>query len=74
MDGCEMDECLYLKQFILQGKGYTRGVTKPQFERILHIASLSVTSEEMKVSTVHASIYMCVLLTLCCSHIRDTNK
>ena len=36
----------------LQGKGYTRGVTKPQFERLMHFLSLKVTPEEMKVSRV----------------------
>ena len=36
--------------FYHQGKGYTRGVTKPQFERVLHFACLSVTPEEMNVS------------------------
>jgi Ca2+-binding EF-hand superfamily protein len=31
-----------------RGKGYTRGVTKPQFERLLAFLSLNLTSEEMK--------------------------
>lgn len=31
-----------------RGKGYTRGVTKPQFERLLHFLSLEVTPEELK--------------------------
>jgi len=37
---------------IVQGKGYTRGVTKPQFERLLAFLSLSLTPEELKVSKV----------------------
>ena len=39
----------YNNCFYHQGKGYTRGVTKPQFERVLHFACLSVTPEEMNV-------------------------
>ena len=35
-----------------QGEGYTRGVTKPQFERLLHFFSLKVTPDERKVRTV----------------------
>ena len=35
---------------LLQGKGYTRGVTKPQFERLLHFQSLQVTPQELEVS------------------------
>jgi hypothetical protein len=31
-----------------RGKGYTRGVTKPQFERLLAFLSISLTPEEMK--------------------------
>ena len=31
-----------------QGKGYTRGVTKPQFSRLLHFMSLQVSAEDLK--------------------------
>jgi Ca2+-binding EF-hand superfamily protein len=31
-----------------RGKGYTRGVTKPQFERLLGFLSLSLTPDELK--------------------------
>ena len=31
-----------------QGKGYTRGVTKPQFERVLHFLSIQVSPEDLK--------------------------
>ena len=34
--------------FHLQGKGYTRGVTKPQFSRLLHFLSLQVSAEDLK--------------------------
>lgn len=40
---------IYLTLMLLQGKGYTRGVTKPQFERLLHFLSISVSAEELKV-------------------------
>ena len=32
----------------LKGKGYTRGVTKPQFERILHFLGLKVSQEDLQ--------------------------
>ena len=32
----------------MQGKGYTRGVTKPQFGRLLHFLSIQVSPEDLK--------------------------
>ena len=42
--------------FYLQSKAYTRGITKPQFERMLHVLSLNLQANELVVSVVHAYI------------------
>lgn len=36
--------------FSLQSKGYTRGVTKPQFARMLHFLSITVQPQDLAVS------------------------
>ena len=46
-----------------QGKGYTRGVTKPQFERLLNFFSLKVTPDERKVRTLEL-VSSCSLVDL----------
>lgn len=44
----------------LQSKGYTRGVTKPQFKRVLDYVGLSLTPQELQVLKIHitADMYM----------------
>ena len=54
--GCtEVNACRIRDDIPAQGKRYTRGVTKPQFERLLAFLFLNLTSEEMKVSSLRES-------------------
>lgn len=36
--------------FLSKSKGYTRGVTKPQFSRMLHFLSLNIQPQDLAVS------------------------
>lgn len=55
--------------FSLQSKGYTRGVTKPQFARMLHFLSITVQPQDLAVShsfPFFLSFYFYFNLYCCC--------
>ena len=57
--------------FSLQSKGYTRGVTKPQFARMLHFLSITVQPQDLAVSHYFpfcyhfASTLTCIVVVAC---------